>query len=63
MIYVIIKRNVLENAKNVNKICVECFKNHNKDYVNSCPYCRYNIVEHCTTNKILEDMLMGGDLT
>ena len=40
-----------ECAKCKNKICVECFKNHNKDYVNSCPYCRYNISEHCTNNK------------
>ena len=29
-----------------NKLCFECFKKHNKDYVNSCPYCIYNTVEH-----------------
>ena len=29
-----------------NKICVECFKNHNKDYIQPCPYCRYTIEKH-----------------
>ena len=53
-----------ECAKCKNKLCVECFKNHNKNCVNSCPYCRYNMIEHSkTNNKLLEDMLMGGDLT
>ena len=32
-----------ECAKCKHKICVECFNHHNKDCVNSCPYCRYNI--------------------
>ena len=45
-----------ECAKCKNKICVECFKNHNKDYVNSCPYCRYNMVEHSKTNNMLDYM-------
>ena len=48
-----------ECAKCKNKLCVECFKNHNKDYVNSCPYCRYNMLEHCNRNRLLDDMLFG----
>ena len=52
-----------ECKKCTNKLCVECFKNHNKDFVNSCPYCRCSIGEHFANNKLLEDMLMGGDLT
>jgi len=38
-----------------NKMCFECFKNHNKDYVNSCPYCRYNITEHGTMKNMFEE--------
>ena len=47
-------------AKCKNKMCFECFKNHNKDYVNSCPYCRYNITEHSKVNKMLGDMFGDG---
>ena len=43
-----------------NKMCYECFKNHNKDYVNSCPYCRYNITEHGKMNNMLDDMFPNG---
>ena len=39
------------------KLCFECFKNHNKDYINSCPYCRFNMVEHSKTNNMTYDML------
>ena len=57
------KTDFRECAKCKNKICVECFKNHNKDCVNSCPYCRNNIAEHSKRIRLLEDMMMGGDLT
>ena len=30
-----------------NKICVECFENHNTDYIQPCPYCRHTIENHC----------------
>ena len=49
-----------ECAKCKNKLCVECFKNHNKDYVNSCPYCRNNIEEHSQMNKLMEELLGDG---
>ena len=42
-----------------NKLCIECFKNHNKDYVNSCPYCRNDIIEHSKMRNKLDDMLSG----
>ena len=29
-----------------NKICIDCFKSHNNNYINSCPYCRYNMSDH-----------------
>ena len=49
-----------ECAKCKNKMCFECFKNHNKDYVNSCPYCRYNMIEHSQMNKLMEELLGDG---
>jgi len=49
-----------ECAKCKNKLCVECFKNHNKDYVNSCPYCRNNIEEHSQMNELMEELLGDG---
>ena len=49
-----------ECTKCKNKFCVECFKNHNKDYVNSCPYCRNNIDEHSKMNKLMEELLGDG---
>ena len=49
-----------ECAKCKNKMCFECFKNHNKNYVNSCPYCRYNIEEHSQMNKLMEEVLGDG---
>ena len=49
-----------ECKKCENKICVECFKNHNKNYVKSCPYCRYNIEEHSKMNKLMEELLGDG---
>ena len=35
------------------KLCVECFKNHNKEYVKTCPYCRYNLLDHRRDRTIL----------
>ena len=29
-----------------NKICIDCFKSHNNNYINACPYCRYTMPEH-----------------
>ena len=49
-----------ECAKCKHKLCVECFKNHNKNYVNSCPYCRNNIEEHSKMNKLMEELLGDG---
>jgi hypothetical protein len=43
-----------------NKMCYECFKNHNKDYVNSCPYCRYDIIEHSKMNMFINDTFPNG---
>ena len=42
-----------------NKLCIECFKTHNKDYVNSCPYCRNDAVEHNKIRNMMDDMLSG----
>ena len=42
-----------ECAKCKNKLCVECFKKHNKDYVNSCPYCRYNMSDRCYESNLV----------
>ena len=36
-----------------NKLCVECFKNHNNEYINTCPYCRYNLLHHSRNRTIL----------
>ena len=41
-------------------MCFECFENHDKDYANSCPYCRYNDTEHSKIDKLLEDMFGDG---
>ena len=30
-----------------NKICIDCFKSHNNNYINSCPYCRYIMSDRC----------------
>jgi len=49
-----------ECKKCKNKICVECFKKHNKDCVNSCPYCRNNIEEHSQMNELMEELLGDG---
>ena len=35
-----------------NKICIECFKKHNNNYINSCPYCRCTIADHSYENHI-----------
>ena len=46
-----------------NKMCIECFKIHNKEYINSCPYCRYDFIEHTkrTNNRcMLNAMLVRG---
>ena len=47
-------------AKCNNKICFECFKNHNKEYINSCPYCRYDMAEHSKMNKMMEELFGDG---
>ena len=36
-----------------NKLCVGCFKNHNKEYINTCPHCRYNLLDHSRNRTIL----------
>ena len=36
-----------------NKLCIDCFKTNNNEYINSCPYCRYNILEHSKKQKRL----------
>ena len=52
-----------ECTKCKNKMCIECFKIHNKEYISSCPYCRYNFIEHAKkTNHryMLNAMLVRG---
>ena len=46
-----------------NKMCIECLKIRNKEYNNSCPYCRYDFIEHTkkTNNRyMLNAMLVRG---
>ena len=47
-------------AKCNNKMCFECLKNHNKEYINSCPYCRYDMLEHSKMNKMMEELFGDG---
>ena len=35
------------------KICIECCKHNNNDYINSCPCCRYTLTEHSKMHKLL----------
>ena len=49
------KKCVRQCVKCKNKLCFECFKIITKT-VNSCPYCRYNMVEHSKTNNMLDCM-------
>ena len=39
-----------------NKLCVECFNNHNNEYINTCPYCRYNLLDHSRNRTILSKL-------
>ena len=39
-----------------NKLCFECFKNHNKEYINTCPYCRYSLLDHSRNQHILSKL-------
>ena len=63
MIYVIIKRSALENVLNVKINCVLNVSRIITKTVNSCLYCRLKITEHSKRNRLLEDMLLGGDVT
>ena len=54
------KKCVRQCAKCNNKLWFECFKNHNKEYINVCPYCRYNVTEHSKMNKMIEYMFGDG---
>ena len=43
-----------------NNMCFGCFKNHNKDYISSCPYCRYNVTEHGEIIKMIHYLFGDG---
>ena len=62
MIYVIIKRSVLDNVRNIKVRCVlNVSRTITKTMLrNACPYCKYNITEHSKMNKTLEDMFGDG---
>ena len=38
------------------KLCVECFNNHNNEYINTCPYCRYSLLDHSRNRTILSNI-------
>ena len=52
------KKCVRQCVKCKNKMCVECFKNHNKEYINTCAYCRHNLLDHSENRKFMDDIRM-----
>ena len=54
---------ICNNKKKCFRQCakfIACFENHNKEYINSCPYCKYNVTEHNKINKMIDDMFCDG---
>ena len=47
------KKKCFRQCENVNKLCFECFKDHNKEYINTCPYCRYSLLDHSRYRTVL----------
>ena len=47
------KKRFRQCVKCENKLGVECFKNHNEEYINTCPYCRYSLLYHSRNRTIL----------
>ena len=42
-----IKKCFRQCGKCNNKVCIDCFKNNNNNYINACPCCRYTMSDRC----------------